>query len=802
MIFHYLKNSFIGMRSNLMLSIQSMLSLIIGVLGVFFIVLWVHHEANTDKFHKHSDRIYLTTVQNGPMVEKDLINWELFFNFNYDEYPEIQNHTTLVKYRPEDIKFISENNVFTGAGLVADSTFFEIFDFQLSAGAKEVLASPNHLVITQAFADKVFPGEEPIGKTVTVQCDNKNTYQVAGIVERVPSNSTIQFDFIIPYHSARFWSNPSVDMLLTNDLFNPITFNKKVDSLGQNHPQFKESSLAVVPFSDVYFYHSFNKFVFEGNGDIQTIEMVMAMGMVLFLICLFNFINLQGILFHDKTKRYSIDLVLGASRHHIFRQILTDRVLLGLLAVPALLIIYHILIPPFNHLLKTNIPFFVGHQFMIMLGILISFIFLSLILSIFQLVNLSSIKIFKVDSVPFKLIGKNPLVIFQFLMTVIVLICTIGIYQQLEFMTTKDLGYDKKGVLSVKYFDRDIISGYDPPKDKEEAEQRKQAFGKLQQERRDNHQYIVDQLRKSPYILSSSKGGLPVGRIFEIPWKLSGSQDEAININNLTVEPGYQQVLDLTVLEGRFFSEDMDLSRQQKVVINEAAKKQFGISDISNASLDATYWGKDWKIIGVVKDFHFQHLSYAIDPLIIVYFHDIDNDFVIKIDERNKEESLAFLKGLYEEINPNGGFLNYTFLEDELKVQYEREKRLADLFLICTFASFLISLFGLFTLSIHESLKRTKEIGVRKVNGAKKSEIILLLNLSFTKWVVLAFLLACPIAWFIMDRWLQNFAHKTDLSWWIFAVAGLVTLSVAFLTVSWQSWKAATRNPVEALRYE
>ena len=292
-----------------------------------------------------------------------------------------------------------------------------------------------------------------------------------------------------------------------------------------------------------------------------------------------------------------------------------------------------------------------------------------------------------------------------------------------------------------------------------------------------------------------------------MPWKLQGDDRDYASANFLAVTPDYAKTLGLKMLEGRFFENEKDKDRGNKIVINEAAKKYWGIEGISSARILNKYWsrsdddGGGFEIIGVVKDFNSEHLSIKPHPLVMMYFQDIEANFMIQFEEGTVQQGIQFVQRLFSEINPGETF-EYTFLTDDISAMYQKEKRLSEIYILFTVIAYLISSIGLFAISLYDTRRRVKEIGVRKVNGAKVSEVLALLNMAFIKWIAIAFVIATPLAWFAMHKWLENFAYKTTLSWWIFALAGVLALGIALLTVSWQSWRAATRNPVEALRYE
>jgi putative ABC transport system permease protein len=288
-----------------------------------------------------------------------------------------------------------------------------------------------------------------------------------------------------------------------------------------------------------------------------------------------------------------------------------------------------------------------------------------------------------------------------------------------------------------------------------------------------------------------------------MPWKLKGAENNYESQNVLTVHPGYMKLLGLKISEGRFFDDQKDKSRENKIVINEAAKKFWGIEDIQTSLVLNRYWGDSagYEILGVVKDFNYEHLAVKPQPLFMVYFDDVEHDFLIKLTNNSVQSGLQSVGKLFKEVNPGESF-TYSFLSDDIAALYQKEKRLSLIYFVFTIVALLITAIGIFVIALYDTQRRIKEIGIRKINGARVSEIMFMLNKDFMKLVLIAFVIACPVAWYSMHKWLQNFACKTTLDWWVFAAAGAAALTIAMLTVSLQSFKAASRNPVEALKYE
>jgi len=357
-------------------------------------------------------------------------------------------------------------------------------------------------------------------------------------------------------------------------------------------------------------------------------------------------------------------------------------------------------------------------------------------------------------------------------------------------MLHKDLGFDSKNIIRVKMFRRLPFTGNLDEWKKSNAEQKK------------NYQYVLNELSSISAIASFAQGVSPIDP-YIMPWKLKGSEKDYLSQNVLTVNSDYLKLFGLKIIEGRFFDLEKDKSRALKVVINEEAKKFWEIKDIKQSRILNKYWGDSigYEIVGVVKDFNYQHLSVKPQPLFMVYFDDVDNDFLIKLKDGSRQIGLQSVSKLFKEVNPGEDF-SYTFLSDEISALYQKEKKLSQVYFIFTIIALLITAIGIFVIAIYVAQRRTKEIGIRKVYGARISEIIFMLNKDFVKLVLIAIVIAWPITWFAMHKWLENFAYKTGLSWWIFVIAGVFAIGIALLTVSWQSFRAARRNPIKSLKYE
>lgn len=781
---------------NRLITAGSLISMVVGVLSAFLIYIWVNSELQTDRFHSEIDNIYIPVVQQSMVDNINPISANLFFKLDYNKYPNVKSKLYTAFYSPERIKLKFDNNEYRGGGLIADSTFFDFFDFKLLVGEPdEILDDPSHIILTKSFSKRIFGDKDPMGETLFLECDQKGYYQVAGILDDIPSNSTLSFDFLVPSQSQKWWGISGMEFILTDATFDQLAFDAEIKEAGRSHPQFKESTLSTVAFKDMYFHYNFPTPLLGKHGNLDEVNTLLLVAFVILLVSILNFTNMQSTLMLSQLKTKGIKQVNGATKVDFLLELLASRILYALLSI---VIVFGLFM-----LVKEAYLSFLGltfdKSFIEILVLIAGGVFLfTLVSTVFSIIQSSRFVTSQA------LMGQlndgkkgsagRVLTTIQYVFAIALIIATTVVYKQFKYMQNKDLGYDPNGLVAIKFFDG-------LPYNFEDEE----AYKKDLKAQESSYELVRNELLKMPGVISYSQGSMPFdGGASTMSWKLSGSDFEYTESNLMTVDPDYAKVLGLEMIAGRFFSDSLDVSRQHKVVINKAAMEYWGITDLTDAKVASSVWSgeKDpWKIIGVVDDFHYAHLSKKIEPAIMVFFRDVENEFSVRIAPEQYKATLEKLETLYQLVNPNQPF-TYTILEDRLQSQYEREKKLSEIFMLFTIVGLMISSIGLFTFALYETRKRIKEIGIRKVVGASEGQVIGLLTTRFLKWVLLAFVIACPLGWYFMNEWLANFANQTSLSWWIFALAGVSAVFLAICTVIGQSYVAAKRNPVEALRYE
>jgi len=795
---YYIKIALRNFRTNKLLFAGSLATISLGTLCISLLFSYVQNELTMNDFHKREKDIYLTVIQNSAESQWSVFEPSEFSLIDYNEYPEIESSVSFKYFEKGKMKLTYSGAKFSPEGIKVDSTFFKVFDFKLKTGDKNsILNDPNAIVISESLAKLVFREVSPIGKKVTLNYFIEKDFIVVGIFKDPPSNSTMTFDFIIPQNSGRFFGS-GTDFLLMKNHFDKASFLKKIESLAERHPVFKKSKIGIVALESMY-YNKHNvsgaKRLFNRSGNEKNSYIIIIVIIVILIISVLNFSNLQIININSNTKEIGVNMIHGAQTHN---QILQKIVEIGLLiSVSTILIngLFHLFLPFFNKLMETALAPDLWHVLLLNITILVVFASLVLMYPTVVIWRLSLIKSLKNKSYSEnQLLGRKLITTIQYSLTIILLVASIVIVKQLNLMITKDLGYSHENVIITKIFHRIPYPG------NSEDEEIWNEYKRESENQLKSIQFVKNELSSQSAIFDFTRGMTPL-EMEAIPWKINDNTIDYTTENTLYVTPSYMSVYKLELVEGRFFDKEKDKSRQLKLVINEAAKKYWGIEDISKNRIVNSYFPNEYEIIGVVKDFNFEHLSVKPKPVLMNYSEDIDAEFMIKFQEGAVQEGLKFVENLFIDLNPKETF-EYSFLSDDIAALYQKEKRLSIIYMLFTIIALFISAIGLFTIALYDTQKRVKEIGIRKVNGATIKEILIILNKDFLIWVLVSFIIACPIAFYSISKWLENFAYKTDLSWWAFVLAGIVTFAIAILSVSWQSLKAAKSNPVEALRDE
>jgi ABC-type antimicrobial peptide transport system permease subunit len=609
---------------------------------------------------------------------------------------------------------------------------------------------------------------------------------VTGVVKPFPHNSHLQFNFLVPIEwltesggNINAWEDPgrSYTYIELKKGTDSNLIDKKIQNFVKKHKQGSDAEILLQNIKKIHLYSS-RKYAYDisGHGDIIYVRILALIAVLILLIACINFMNLSTAQSVRRAREIGVRKVAGANKQKIIVQFLGETLLLVFTALAIALILVELLLPGYNNLVGKQLEVDFQHAGLY-IGLISIVLFCGFMAGSYPALYLSSLK--PIDTIK-GLINKNPgntnlrraLVIFQFSLSILLIICTLIIRNQLNYMQKKNLGFNKD---NIGYFMFPIRPG-DP---KLEA--------------------LKKELCKNPEILSVTKGHSPINVEFKTGgFNWAGKKDgDDVLFHHLDSDEDYATTFQLELKEGRFFSSEFTTDANA-IVINEKAAEAMGLKKPVGEVL-TTPWGAKLTIIGVLKDFHIQPLHYKIEPLMMQKSE--SNNLFIKMKPDHIPETVEFINKTFKSFDP-GLPIDFHFLDDDFDNLYHTEQRMSKIVGYFSLLAIVISCLGLIGLSLFMAERRTKEIGIRKTNGAKPIEIFSLLSKEYIIWVLLSVLIATPLAYFAMYRWLENFAYKTELNWWIFALAGILALVIAILTVSFQSWKAATRNPVEALRYE
>ncbi|WP_436514675.1 ABC transporter permease [Ekhidna sp. To15] len=780
------KLSFRHMRKKMLMTAISLITLITGVLSFQLTFSWLRNEISMDDFHENRDRIAIGVARLSP--ESNLIAFSIsgLFQIDYSEYPEIEKSLLIHTYMRDEIKFYSDGVAYGGKGLIADSTFFDFFDFKLQVGTNDALTSPTNVIVTKEFADKVFGDEDPMGKIIEITCDQKGTYQVAGILDKIPSNSSIKFDFLIPKHSKNFWRRAPQDFIMLKQGSSLDQLNNKLRDVANASERFKNSEAFAYPFKDVFEEKPFNVKLFAKYGNAGNLKTVTLIAWALLFITIICYTNLQTSVQVAEMNKVKLKHIIGASKRHLVVEWMIRGFIYFLIATASSLILYHSIFNGLVNFIGLELDMQPLNDSLIIAGvILIAVLLSSLIASSNVFRRLVDLDVKKEKTTYAIGLSRRILAVFQYAITVVLLIGSVIVALQLRFMQNKDLGIHQTEIVSTSFFD--VI-----------PDARQDSAKRAEIERK--HKYVIDRLSKHPSIQAVSQAKHPLGFAYDLPFKLSSSSDDFIPVKTLNTDPGFFKIFNPTIIEGRYFDET-DENNAIKLVINESAKKFFKIQNIEETRLTYKLDNESYQIVGVVEDFHFEHLSQEIQPLILIYFTRLDNEIIVRYRNGRAKETLEFVEEIYREVNPEGIF-TASFFEGKVASQYAKEVKVGRLYSIFGFIAILLSSVTLFSFVYHETNRRTKEVGVRKVNGASPEDIFKLFSLSFLKTILVALIASIPLGWYAMEQWLGDFSNRIEQELWMYVLITAIVLVWALIAIFWHTLKVAKLNPIQSLRYE
>ncbi len=780
MLTNYIKIALRNILRNKGFSFINIFGLAIGVALFTLIMLYVRHEYSFDQFHENKDRIYRLETSEwgivGPAFGTDLKT----------HFPEIENSVRIDAREHNPVVAIGENRFRLEHMILADPSLFEVFTFPLLHGdTQTVLSDPFSIVLTESTAQRLFGSSNPVGETL--QLFNRWDMTVTGIMKDVERshiriNAVIPFEFLIRLtgmpgilESHGDW-NFQTFALAKGDQDVPALEEKITDYYAEIFARYNiRREFHLRPLTDIYFANDVVHEIGSLHGNKNFVHLFIVIAVFILIIAGINFINLTTAKGAVRAKEIGIRKTIGGHRRQLVTQFLSESVVISFLAFVVAVTIIELMLPQFNYLLATNVEIHYFNDPFLLPGLIAGVLIVGLLAGLypaFYLTSYDPASVIKGEITKGKsaIRFRKALIVFQFSISIILIVSTLVIYNQLEYMKSKDMGFEQERIVHLR-LNRDIRSQWD-------------AF-----------EY---ELSSHPDILGVSRGNALPGYIgWQESWRVN---DEFKQFTFLPLDPDYIELLGLEIIQGRNFSWERESDKQDTYILNESAVSYFGFDDPVGKEFHLEPYGTT-RIIGIVKDFHFQSLHSPIGPLVLTWRENVLSQAMIRISDRGIGSTLAFLRDTWHTFSPEYPF-EYHFLDDSIKRLYQSEERFGNLFLSFAILALFIACLGLFGLASFTTQQKTKEIGVRKILGSSVSQIVLLLTREFTRWVLIANIIAWPVAYYGMNRWLENFAYRVDVQFSIFIVSALFALLIAITTVGYQTVKAAMANPVESLRYE
>jgi len=813
MLRHHILVSLRGFKRNTSTFLINTFSLTLGVTCCLLIGLYIFDEFSYDQQHPNIDNLYRVVLDINlndwnkkvtalpPVLPPKLVEEIPGIKQAARLNPYFSNAgTNLLRKENETINHFEEKFVYV------DPSFFELFHLPLIYGnAKKILNDPFQIVITKHIADKYFPGENPVGKTLMLNNSTDEVFTITGVTNNIPTQSHFEYDYFMSMASLKdseentnWLFNNYYAYVLLEEGFKVADIQDKLAAFSTRHfgPQFKAQQnidleaiaaqgqyyrVNLQPVKDIHLYSADAYPQLKPTGDISNVRLFLIIALFILLIAVVNFINLSTARSTSRAHEVGVRKVLGSTQQHLVRQFLCESVLISLAAFVAGTLLAHFLMPMFNELSGkqlfipfTNISFLLLLSGMAFLMGILAGLYPSFYLSAFEPIKVLKGKLNRVSS------GgrlRGGLVVVQFTISIALIIGTFVVYQQMAFIQDKKIGFEKEQVLLIQdtYTLNDQVHSF---------------------------KNAIKDLPEAQSTTLSSYLPLEGGNRNSISFYPEGKNtvDDQVLLQRWSIDTDYIETLGMTITEGRNFKEGLR-NDSLGVILNETAIKDLGFSDNPiGQKISSPYAEDDYTIVGVVKDFNYESLKGKVSP--VGLFLGLSNSVIsIKTSSAEMEALITKAESTWKSFAPNQPF-RYDFLDDRFAVMYTVERRIGKLFLIFSVIAIFIACLGLLALVTFMTEQRIKEIGIRKVLGASAFNIVKMLSADFTKMVLIAIVLAFPLSYWAAHKWLNNFAYHTDIQLWIFIGAGILALLVAWLTVGLRSLKAALANPVESLKVE
>ena len=777
-------SSFRHIRRNLSFSVINILGLSIGLTLVIILFLWLQFELSFDKFHVNADRIFRIITEFKPETTHEYfahVPAPLGLVLK-SKIPEIEDYVRFGYMGKQIVNY--ENVSFQEKIDLADPSIFNIFSFTLISGNPETaLKEPGSIILSETKAKKYFGNNDPIGKTLLIG-EDKAHFIITGVLRNIPPNSQLQFDFLCSFAENKsnlewgMWNYPTYILAKDKGLFKTIT--DKLSTVADEIPVDEKVRFHIQPLTWIHL-HSNIRYDLDTNTNIKTIYFISSILFLVLIMACINYINMATARYTRRGKEAGLRKVAGATNYTLASQFLFESFTITILAFVIAICLSYLLVTVFNSLTKLPLELVSLFNFKLISELIFLIIIISLIAGSYPAFILSSVNPIAAlhdDSRLGRVVSikglRKGLIIFQFLISIILIGATTIIHAQMVFIRNKNLGIDSDQVI--------VVSAY-------------------QAEVRPKTELFKKEILTSPLILDASSVGYTPGNNYyqNAWWEGLEINDYGNMIRWIPADKDFIKTLKLKIVNGEDFPENIS-ENHNSFILNETAVKKLGWKEPLGKQFEI-YGVYKANVTGIVRDFNFESLYSEIEPVAIAYYPEVFHNMLIRLSPENIPGSIDFLRKKWNSLFPKCTF-EYSFLSDDFQKLYEKENMTLKLVTWVSVFSLFISCIGLFGLVLFTIDQKIREIGVRKVSGSTSMRIVLMLNLEFIKWILIALLISCPVIIYFMHRWLISFAYRITLSWWMLIVPGIIVLLLSLLTISWHTLYTATRNPADCLRHE
>lgn len=792
MIRTYIKIAWRNLLKNKAFSAINILGLAIGMAGALLIALWLQNMLGMDRFHEKSERLYI--ISNRDTYQGELQAWtntpKIMGPTLKTDFPEIESFTR-IEQGDKFLTSYADKNVVSSVSFV-DPGFFNMFSYPLLKGAKtNLLEDANSVVITEKYAKALFGNDNPIGKTIKIE--SKYLVTVQAIVKDPSSSSSIQFDYLLSWELAKKmgyvdinWSNNSTyTYILLRDGTSLVDFNAKIRLFSQNHINVGDNEIKstneifAFPYKDTYLYDRSEQGAYTA-GRIQLVRLFTWIGAFILLVACINFMNLSTARSERRAKEVGVRKVIGAQRKSLIFQFIVESILISIVAMILALVFIILALPAFNNLVEKNLTISIlsGRTWLFLIG----FTFVTGILAgsypAFFLSSFKPLKTLKgkLNSYNKGLSIRSILVVIQFSIAIILTIATIIVSRQIQHTKDRDRGYNDNGLLATRF------------------------TGTLEK----NYLSLRNELLASNAVIAVSKNMSPVTDRYSngwgFSWQGSTENDKKFSFDRFSTDADAVKSLGFKLVAGRDIDVYKYATDSAAMLLTESAVKRMRLQNPLGQTVNGD--GRDWTVVGIIKDFIVESPFQKNYPMIILGPHAWFTNIHYRLNpNKSTATNLKTIETIFKKFNPDYPF-EYKFIDKNFEDKFKETRAIGTISMLFSGLTIFISCLGLFALIAYMAETRMKEIAVRKVLGASLTQVTSLLSIDFIKLVMIAILVASPIAWWLMEKWLQDYSYRIEIQWYYFLITGLMAILISMATISYQAIKAALSNPVDSLRNE